>query len=108
MSERPLAPTTHHSHVVQEWCRANGAECLAVQPPGRNMRGREAPLTRCADLAAALLPVLASRLADGCPYVVVAHSVGTWNAYELLRAVQAAGLPLPLKCFFSGVLVGGT
>lgn len=86
----------------QEWCRANGAECLAVQPPGRNMRGKEPPLTRCSDLAAALLPVVASRLLDGCHYVVIAHSVGTWNAYEFLRLVQAQGLPLPLKCFFSG------
>ncbi len=33
---------------------------------------------------------------------VVAHSVGTWVAYELLRAVQAAGLPLPAKVFLSG------
>lgn len=55
----------------QEWCRANGAECLAMQPPGRNMRGKEAPLTTCASLAAALLPVVASRLLD-VPYVVSA------------------------------------
>ena len=33
---------------------------------------------------------------------VVAHSVGTWCAYELLRAVQAAGLPMPIKVFLSG------
>ena len=55
---------------AQEWCRANGAECLAVQAPGRQLRGREAPITRAADLAAALLPVVASRLGDGVPYVV--------------------------------------
>jgi len=28
--------------------------------------------------------------------------VGTWVAYELLRAVQATGLPLPEKVFLSG------
>ena len=55
--------------TVQEWCRANGAECLAVQPPGRNMRGKEAPLTTCQALAAALLPAVASRLLEA-PYVV--------------------------------------
>ena len=54
----------------QEWCRANGAECLAVQAPGRLLRGREAPLTRAVDVAAALLPVLAPRLRDGVPYAV--------------------------------------
>lgn len=54
---------------VQDWCRANAAECLAVQPPGRNTRSREAPFTTCRELAAALLPVVASRLLDA-PYVV--------------------------------------
>ncbi|PRW20885.1 Monothiol glutaredoxin- chloroplastic [Chlorella sorokiniana] len=85
-----------------DWCRANVAECLAVQPPGRNTRSREPPFTACRDLAAALLPVVASRLLDA-PYVVVAHSVGTWVAYELLRAVQAAGLPMPTKVFLSAM-----
>lgn len=54
---------------AQDWCRANAAECLAVQPPGRNTRSREAPFTTCRELAAALLPVVASRLLDA-PYVV--------------------------------------
>lgn len=40
-----------------------------MQPPGRNMRSREPPLTTCRELAAALLPVVASRLLDA-PYVV--------------------------------------
>ncbi|EFN56085.1 hypothetical protein CHLNCDRAFT_145600 [Chlorella variabilis] len=86
-----------------DWCRANDAECLAVQPPGRNMRGKEPPFTSCEALAAALLPVLASRLL-GAPYVVVAHSVGTWNAYEFLRLAQQQGLPMPAKVFLSGKL----
>ncbi len=53
----------------QEWCRASGAECLAVQPPGRNMRSKEAPLTSCQAISQALLPVVASKLADA-PYIV--------------------------------------
>lgn len=53
----------------QEWCRAHGAEVLAVQPPGRAMRGREPPITSATDLAAAVFPVVASRLAV-VPYVV--------------------------------------
>lgn len=61
----PHPPRGH----AQDWCRANDAECLAVQPPGRNMRGKEPPFTSCEALAAALLPVLASRLL-GAPYVV--------------------------------------
>lgn len=53
----------------QEWCSAHGVECLAVQPPGRLLRGREPPFTRCCDIAEALLPVVASKLID-TPYVV--------------------------------------
>ena len=45
------------------------AECLAVQPPGRNMRMREQPITTCQHMAAALLPVVASRLCN-TPYIV--------------------------------------
>ncbi len=41
-----------------------------MQAPGRLLRGREAPLTRAADVAAALLLVLAPRLRDGVPYAV--------------------------------------
>jgi len=33
---------------------------------------------------------------------VVAHSVGTWNAYEFLRLAQQQGLPMPAKAFLSG------
>ena len=53
----------------QEWCRANGAECLAVQPPGRAMRSKEASVTSATELAAQLLPIVASRLME-TPYIV--------------------------------------
>ena len=32
--------------------------------------------------------------------------MGTWVAYELLRAVHEAGLPLPIKVFLSGKQLG--
>ena len=38
---------------MQDWCRAHGAEVLAVQPPGRNMRGKEVPMTTAKALAQA-------------------------------------------------------
>ncbi|PSC76020.1 alpha beta-hydrolase [Micractinium conductrix] len=88
--------------ALLEWCRANGVECLAVQPPGRLLRGREPPFTRCCDIAEALLPVVASKLID-TPYVVIAHSVGTWVAYELLRLAAAQRLPMPRQAFLSAM-----
>ena len=34
---------------------------------------------------------------------VVAHSVGTWIAYELLRLARSRGLPMPTKVFVSAM-----
>lgn len=36
------------------------------------------------------------------PAQVIAHSVGTWNAYEFLRLALREGLPMPRKVFLSG------
>ena len=33
--------------------------------------------------------------------MIVAHSVGTWNTFELLVALRAKGLPLPEHVFLS-------
>ncbi|KAK9813306.1 hypothetical protein WJX72_012248 [[Myrmecia] bisecta] len=85
-----------------EWCRASAAECLAVQPPGRNMRSKEPCITSPQQMAHALLPIVASRL-EAVPYVVVAHSVGTWNAFELLCLLRQHGLPMPVKVFLSAM-----
>jgi hypothetical protein len=75
---------------VQEWCRANGAECLAVQPPGRNLRGKEAPLTTCQALAGALVPVVASKLLEA-PYVVRSSSQAQLQTVMLVpKALRAA------------------
>lgn len=87
---------------VQDWCRANNAECLAVQPPGRNLRSKHTFADSAASLAKELLPVVASRLAS-TPYVIVGHSLGTWLAFELLSAARDAGLPLPLHASLSAL-----
>lgn len=83
-----------------EWCRANRAECLAVQLPGRGTRLREPFIASAEDAADALFPVIASRLVDA-PYVVVGHSVGSWLAFEFVRRARRAGLPAPIRAFVS-------
>jgi len=83
-----------------EWCRANRAECLAVQLPGRGSRLREPFLASAEDAANALFPVIASRLIDA-PYVIVGHSVGSWLAFEFVRRARRAGFPAPVRAFVS-------
>lgn len=90
------------SSPLLDWCRANGAEVLAVQLPGRALRSKE-PYTRSAqEVAAALVPLLGSRLAD-TPYVLVGHSLGSWLAYEFAAACRDAGLPPPRQAFLSAL-----
>jgi medium-chain acyl-[acyl-carrier-protein] hydrolase len=86
------------------WAAPAGVEILAVQLPGREARRGEPVLTSCQAVAAALLPVVAPLVAadEGAPpYVVVAHSVGTWNSFELLCLLREKGLPMPLRIFYS-------
>eukprot|EP00873_Tetraselmis_striata_P042069 jgi/Tetstr1/462333/TSEL_007339.t1 len=93
-------PTVKHD-LSEEWCRANNWLMLAVQPPGRAMRLKEPFVKSSKDLAQRLLPVVAAHLLD-TPYMVVAHSVGTWNAFEFLMHARAEGVPMPMKAFLSG------
>jgi medium-chain acyl-[acyl-carrier-protein] hydrolase len=70
------------------------------------MRLSEPRAASAAALAAALLPAVASRLYDA-PYAIVAHSVGTWVAYEFLRAAAAAGVPPPAVFVLSAMPAPG-
>ena len=53
----------------KEWCRNEGWEMLSVQLPGRGMRLKEGYCDSAKDVAAQLLPVVASRIIS-VPYVV--------------------------------------
>ena len=86
---------------LQTWAAAHNAEILAVQLPGREARRTEPTLRSCQAVAAALLPVIEPLIRD-TRYVVVGHSVGTWNSYELLCLVRERGLPMPVRIFYSG------
>ncbi len=76
---------------LQSWCQEHEAQLLAVQPPGRAQRMREAPCSTLQELAEALLPVVGAVLQSGVPYVVVGHSMGAWAAYEFLLLARAQG-----------------
>ena len=86
---------------LQAWAAAHNAEILAVQLPGREARRAEPVLRSCQAVAAALLPVVEPLIRD-TRYVVVGHSVGTWNSYELLCLLRERGLPMPVRIFYSG------
>ena len=74
-------------------------EIIAVQPPGRANRLREAPLDTFEDLIASILPQI-SELTD-LPYAFFGHSMGAIFAAELASAMLQKGLPAPEHLFLS-------
>lgn len=67
------------------------------------MRRNEPFLKSCREVADALLPVIESKLREDVPYVVVAHSLGNWVAFETLRLARQRGVPMP-RIFFSSCM----
>mmetsp|Transcript_49083 Transcript_49083/g.142226 ORF Transcript_49083/g.142226 Transcript_49083/m.142226 type:complete len:209 (+) Transcript_49083:2-628(+) len=52
-------------------------------------------------LAPELLAVVLDKIADGVPYLVWAHSAGTWVAFEFLMLARKIGLPMPRAAFLN-------
>lgn len=92
------------SSPLLEWCRDNKVECLAPQYPGRAMRLKEPRITSAKGMAQALFPVLSPSLCDpSIPWILIAHSVGTWIAYEFLVLCRERGVPMPRQAFISAM-----
>eukprot|EP01023_Acetabularia_acetabulum_P018510 TRINITY_DN1933_c0_g2_i2.p1 TRINITY_DN1933_c0_g2~~TRINITY_DN1933_c0_g2_i2.p1 ORF type:complete len:331 (-),score=58.89 TRINITY_DN1933_c0_g2_i2:289-1281(-) len=86
------------------WCRQNEAELLSVQYPGRANRLKETSITSAQQMAQALLPILSGRLSEkNVPYVVVAHSMGCWIAFEFIQLVRVNSIKMPEKLFLSAM-----
>jgi len=76
-------------------------ELVAMSYPGRDKMMKTPPHESTSSLCEAMLPVLYDKIADGVPYAVVSHSVGTWVAFEFLMLARKVGLPMPKVAFFS-------
>lgn len=79
---------------------APGIEIAAIQLPGRAERYNELPFTCLQSLVGALMDLMLEE--SGLPFAFFGHSLGGLVAFELARALQAAGRPLPLHLFVSG------
>lgn len=79
---------------------AKNVELCALDFPGRNRLLKAERHTSIDTLAPDLLGAVFDKLADGVPYVVWAHSVGAWVAFELLLLARRAGLPMPRAGLF--------
>jgi len=99
-SEDVFTNTARIPSALSDWCEANNAQLLSVQYPGRYARKKEPFITTPQEMAAGLVAVLAPALDK--PYVLLAHSVGTWVAFETLQLIRSKGLALPQQVIVSG------
>ncbi|MFD9210632.1 thioesterase II family protein [Streptomyces sioyaensis] len=95
-----------HSGAGASAYRAWGADLpdwigvCPVQPPGRETRRNEPPLSEVGPLVSALARNI-SAVIDG-PYAVFGHSTGAICAFELCRELRRIGAPQPIHLFIAG------
>jgi surfactin synthase thioesterase subunit len=88
--------------MYRPWLDAlpGSVELCAVQLPGRESRLAEPPFTSLASLVDALAPALLPCFDR--PFAFFGHSMGALVAFELARALEAAGAARPAHLLVSG------
>jgi len=85
-----------------KWMKGTKAiEMIAVDYPGRDKLLKEPMISNTQELAEWLLAIVYDKVADGVPYVVWSHSVGTWVSFEWLMLARQIGLPMPKAAFLN-------
>merc|ERR1719210_630458 len=77
-------------------------ELLAFDYPGRDKLNKAEKHVTTDTLSPELLGLVYDKIADGVPYIVWGHSVGTWVAFEFLMLARKIGLPMPKAAFLNG------
>jgi medium-chain acyl-[acyl-carrier-protein] hydrolase len=74
-------------------------DVCALQPPGRETRMREEPLTRIEPLVEAVVEAITPLL--DLPFAFFGYSLGAQVAFEAARLLRARGGPLPVRLFLA-------
>jgi surfactin synthase thioesterase subunit len=76
-------------------------EMIALDFPGRDKLLKEPYITDTQDMAEWCLAICHEKIADGVPYLVWGHSVGTWVGFEFMMLARQIGLPSPKAAFLN-------
>jgi surfactin synthase thioesterase subunit len=79
---------------------APGIRACPVQPPGRERRRHEPPLTTVWAISKLLSQEIIAHV--GVPFAILGHSTGALCAFEVTRELRAVGGPLPVHLFVAG------
>jgi len=77
-----------------------GVGVVPVQPPGREKRRREPPLSSAGEVARQLAADVIETVEP--PYAIFGHSIGALCAFELARQIRRLGGTEPVRLFVSG------
>lgn len=77
-------------------------EMIALDYPGRDKILKEPFISNTQEMAEWCLSIVYDKIADGVPYLIWGHSVGTWVAFETLMLARQVGLPMPKAAFLNG------
>src|SRR5690242_5337568 len=80
------------SRRLPEWIAA-----CPVQPPGRQKRRAEPPVTSASELRRRLAPEIIELVRP--PYALFGHSTGALSAFEVSREIRRLGGALPVHLF---------
>ena len=88
--------------VYRAWGRGLPASIAAspVQPPGREKRLSELPMTSVEEIARQLAPEIVKMVRP--PYAIFGHSAGALCAFEVSREIRRLNGPLPVHLFVAG------
>ncbi len=93
----PYAGGSATAYAAWEALLPRHVELVAVQPPGRANRLNEPLLTSIEDMVEQIVRVIPAWLDR--PYLIYGHSLGAAVSFDLLHALDARGLPLPVHYF---------
>lgn len=88
--------------AYRAWSRGWPASMTAcpVQPPGREKRWSELPVTSAQKMARQLAPEIITMMRP--PYAIFGHSTGALCAFEVSREIRRLNGPLPVHLFVAG------